>query len=69
MIADYFVGSFQAANGLTFLNLYICMSVLDKLYDSSSGISPDLPQKYNGDDYNGSRIVSRAHELRDSVCS
>ncbi|XP_042036816.1 ATPase family AAA domain-containing protein At1g05910-like [Salvia splendens] len=24
-------------------------------------------KKYNGDDYNGSRIVSRAHELRDSV--
>lgn len=24
-------------------------------------------KKYNGDDYNGARIVSRAHELRDSV--
>lgn len=24
-------------------------------------------QAYNGDDYNGSRIVSRAYELRDSV--
>lgn len=24
-------------------------------------------QAYNGDDYNGARIVSRAHELRDSV--
>lgn len=28
-----------------------------------------LVQIYNGDDYNGSRIVSRAHELRDAVCS
>lgn len=25
-------------------------------------------QAYNGDDYNGARIVSRAYELRDSVC-
>ncbi|KAL6536914.1 hypothetical protein OROHE_012498 [Orobanche hederae] len=24
-------------------------------------------KKYSGDDYNGARIVSRAHELRDSV--
>lgn len=29
---------------------------------------PNL-QAYNGDDYNGARIVSRACELRDSVCS
>lgn len=26
-----------------------------------------LIQAYNGDDYNGARIVSRAYELRDAV--
>lgn len=32
-----------------------------------SAFSDSLIQAYNGDDYNGARIVSRGYELRDAV--
>ena len=43
------------------------MFVLQILSCGNLMYSAVLVQAYNGDDYNGARIVSRAYELRDAV--
>jgi hypothetical protein len=46
---------------------YALMFVLQILSCGNLMYSAVPVQAYNGDDYNGTRIVSRAYELRDAV--